>query len=37
MKGEIVGPAKIADHARSETLAAQLWEKCSELTGVDFA
>lgn len=37
MKGEIVGPAKIADHARDEALAAKLWERCSDLTGVDFA
>ncbi len=37
MKGEIVGPAKIADHARSETLAAQLWDRCSEMTEVEFA
>jgi NAD(P)-dependent dehydrogenase (short-subunit alcohol dehydrogenase family) len=37
MKGEVVGPAKIADHARNEELAAQLWSKCRELTGVDFA
>jgi len=37
MRGEVVGPAQIAAHARDEKLAAQLWEKCRELTGVDFA
>jgi len=36
MRGEVVGPAKIADHARDERLAARLWERCSELTKVDF-
>jgi NAD(P)-dependent dehydrogenase (short-subunit alcohol dehydrogenase family) len=36
MKGETVGPAKIADHARDETLAAKLWSKCEDLTGVRF-
>jgi len=37
MRGEVVGPAKIAKHARDEALAAKLWQRCSELTGVDFA
>lgn len=37
MRGEIVGPAKIAPHAQDEPLAAQLWQKCQDLTGVDFA
>lgn len=37
MRGDVVGPAKIAPHARDEALAAKLWERCSELTGVDFA
>ena len=36
MKGEIVGPAKIADHARKESLAAALWSRCEDLTGVRF-
>jgi NAD(P)-dependent dehydrogenase (short-subunit alcohol dehydrogenase family) len=36
MRGETVGPAKIAAHAQDEALASRLWEKCSDLTGVDF-
>ncbi|HMF53746.1 MAG TPA: oxidoreductase [Edaphobacter sp.] len=36
-RGEVVGPAKIAEHARNEALAAQLWERCREMTDVDFA
>ena len=36
MKGEIVGPAKIADHARNESLASALWSRCEELTGVRY-
>jgi hypothetical protein len=36
MKGEIVGPAKIADHARNESLAAALWSRCEDLTGVRY-
>jgi NAD(P)-dependent dehydrogenase (short-subunit alcohol dehydrogenase family) len=36
MKGEIVGPAKIADHAQNESLAGALWDKCEHLTGVRF-
>jgi NAD(P)-dependent dehydrogenase (short-subunit alcohol dehydrogenase family) len=36
MKGEVVGPAKIADHARNEPLAAALWNRCEDLTGVRF-
>jgi NAD(P)-dependent dehydrogenase (short-subunit alcohol dehydrogenase family) len=35
-RGDTVGPAKIAHHALDETLAAKLWARCSELTGVDF-
>jgi NAD(P)-dependent dehydrogenase (short-subunit alcohol dehydrogenase family) len=37
MRGEIVGPARIAAHAQDESLAARLWERCRDLTGVDFA
>lgn len=37
MRGDVVGQAKIAPHARDEALAAELWQRCSELTGVDFA
>ncbi len=37
MRGEVVGPAKIAPQAQDEALAARLWERCSDLTGVDFA
>jgi hypothetical protein len=37
MRGEIVGPARIAAHAQDEALAARLWERCKDLTGVDFA
>ncbi|HEY0162521.1 MAG TPA: oxidoreductase [Edaphobacter sp.] len=36
MRGDVVGPAKIAPHALDEALAARLWERCSQLTGVDF-
>lgn len=36
MRGDTVGPAKIASHAQDERLASQLWERCRELTGVDF-
>jgi NAD(P)-dependent dehydrogenase (short-subunit alcohol dehydrogenase family) len=36
MRGDVVGPAKIAPHAQDEALAAQLWERCSALTGVSF-
>jgi NAD(P)-dependent dehydrogenase (short-subunit alcohol dehydrogenase family) len=36
MKGETVGPAKIAGHAHDEVLAAKLWSKCEDLTGVRF-
>ncbi len=36
MRGEIVGPAKIAPHALDEVLAARLWKRCSELTRVCF-
>jgi NAD(P)-dependent dehydrogenase (short-subunit alcohol dehydrogenase family) len=35
MRGE-VGEAKIADRARNRTVAAELWQKCEELTGVRF-
>lgn len=37
MRGNTVGPAQIASHARNEALAARLWERCSDLTKVDFA
>lgn len=37
MRGEVVGPAQIAPHARDERLAARLWDRCRDLTGVDFA
>lgn len=37
MRGDVVGSAKIAPHARDEMLAAKLWDRCSDLTGVDFA
>jgi NAD(P)-dependent dehydrogenase (short-subunit alcohol dehydrogenase family) len=37
MRGEIVGPARIAVHAQDEALAARLWAKCRDLTGVGFA
>lgn len=37
MRGETVGIAKIAPHAQNEALAAHLWHKCREMTGVDFA
>jgi NAD(P)-dependent dehydrogenase (short-subunit alcohol dehydrogenase family) len=36
MRGETVGPAIIAPHARDKASAALLWEKCREMTGVDF-
>lgn len=35
-RGDAVGTAKIARHALDEALAAKLWERCSELTRVDF-
>lgn len=36
MRGEIVGPAKIAPHARDLAAAARLWGICEELTGVRY-
>jgi NAD(P)-dependent dehydrogenase (short-subunit alcohol dehydrogenase family) len=35
MRGE-VGEAKISDRAKNRTIAAELWQKCEELTGVRF-
>lgn len=35
MRGERVGPAKIAPQALDATAAAQLWKACEELTGVN--
>jgi NAD(P)-dependent dehydrogenase (short-subunit alcohol dehydrogenase family) len=31
-----VGVAKVSDRAQNRTIAAQLWERCEELTGVRF-
>jgi NAD(P)-dependent dehydrogenase (short-subunit alcohol dehydrogenase family) len=36
MRGETVGPAKIASHASDPTTAAKLWGICEELTGVRY-
>jgi NAD(P)-dependent dehydrogenase (short-subunit alcohol dehydrogenase family) len=36
MRGEEVGPARVAPQARDETAAAHLWEVCERLTGVRF-
>ena len=36
MRGETIGPAKIAPQARDQISAAHLWERCEELTGVTF-
>lgn len=36
MRGEHVGPAKVAPQARNEAIAAQLWSRCEELTGIQF-
>lgn len=34
MRGERIGPAKVAPQARDETVAVRLWSRCEELTGV---
>ena len=36
MRGEVVGPAKVAPHARDSAAAARLWKICEDLTGVRF-
>jgi NAD(P)-dependent dehydrogenase (short-subunit alcohol dehydrogenase family) len=36
MRGEIVGPAKVAPQARNQDAAAKLWNTCEELTGVRY-
>lgn len=36
MRGEIVGPAKVAPQARDAASAARLWSVCEELTGVRY-
>jgi len=36
MRGEIVGPAKVASQARNTEAAARLWELCEGWTGVQF-
>lgn len=36
MRGEQVGPAKVAPQARDTTAAARLWKMCEDLTGVTF-
>lgn len=36
MRGEIVGPAKIASHAKDEASAVRLWEECSRMAAVNF-
>ncbi len=36
MRGEIVGPAKIAPQATDHVAAARLWSVCEELTGVRY-
>jgi NAD(P)-dependent dehydrogenase (short-subunit alcohol dehydrogenase family) len=36
MRGEAVGVAKVARHARDEAAAAKLWAVCEELTGVSY-
>jgi hypothetical protein len=33
-RGEIVGPAKVVRHAKSETDATRLWQACESLTGI---
>lgn len=37
MRGEDVGPAKVAPQARDTAVAAQLWKICEDLTRVSFA
>jgi len=36
MRGEVVGPAKVAARASSEHDARQLWQACESLTGIAF-
>ncbi|NYF50260.1 NAD(P)-dependent dehydrogenase (short-subunit alcohol dehydrogenase family) [Edaphobacter lichenicola] len=36
MRGEEVGPAKIAAHANDTVAATRLWQICEKLTGVKF-
>ncbi|MCL2661086.1 MAG: oxidoreductase [Acidobacteriaceae bacterium] len=36
MRGDHVGPAKIAAHARDDAAASRLWDVCESLTGVRF-
>jgi NAD(P)-dependent dehydrogenase (short-subunit alcohol dehydrogenase family) len=36
MRGETVGPAKVAPQARDGAAAARLWELCEQWTGVQF-
>jgi len=36
MRGDDVGPAKIASQARDAAAAARLWQVCEELTGIKF-
>jgi NAD(P)-dependent dehydrogenase (short-subunit alcohol dehydrogenase family) len=36
MRGEQIGPAKVAPQARDTAAAAQLWKTCEDLTGVSF-
>ena len=36
MRGEEVGPAKIAPHASDTAAATRLWQICEELTGIKF-
>ena len=36
MRGEIVGPAKVAPQARNPEAAKRLWELCEGWTGVQF-
>ncbi len=36
MRGETVGPAKIAPRARDQAAAARLWGVCEDLTGVHY-
>jgi NAD(P)-dependent dehydrogenase (short-subunit alcohol dehydrogenase family) len=36
MRGEVVGPAKVAPHARDQAATRRLWEVCEQLTGVRY-
>jgi hypothetical protein len=36
MRGDTVGPAKIAPQARDNKAAARLWDLCEQWTGVRF-